>query len=1753
MEQKKQTKFIIGKREIGKIVLCLIIAIMMLTSLKTIATTIIAGSADVIEDEKTIVRTAASVSRGASSNNKVELASLTTELGRYASTTVTKISSELIQVKFNRTGNIYEINVNIGPTFDIPINTRPYLPAGYTPVANTDLETGFVIQDKNGNQYVWVEVPRTSTVYPTAGINVTTFNDATYNNIKSDLKTYTNAYARTDDSDIYYSDEATGLTESEFDEQKKKMLKSIYINGGFYVGRYETGIDYSEGPRTASGDTTQTPVIKQNAYPYMYVDVPQSQTLAESFATTGYITSLMFDMQWNLTMKYLETKGVTQDELVVDSKAWGNYRDNLYNITNASAKYSTDYGDTWSSAPYNKESATIVLLTTGASDTFCKQNIYDLAGNAYEWTLGVFQNSAENIQRGNYYGASSVAFAAAVYGSAGFGTSTYTKGFRVALYKDEIDTTKTPTYIPTGYTHIAGNMDEGYVIADPSGNEYVWVDVPRTAEVYPTAGTNITTFTSTAYDKIEADLHTYTSAYHNANIFSGINYVDEYSGNYDATGMTENEYYNLKNKMLKSIYINGGFYVGRYEAGVTENGSNDVVIKQHTYGFGATCKNAQTISSNFAPEGYIGSLMFGVQWDLVLKYIEKNGTSQTDILNSTGWGNHSDSRYNITNTDAEYNIRDATQNKYLGWVSAPYNKTESFPMLLTTGASIQFAKQNIYDIAGNYYEWTLEYSSDSNNPCTVRSGSGENSGAVMSAALHRALPTTNGNQSFRVCLYKDETNAMRAPTYIPSGYTHIAGDMDSGYVIADASGNEYVWVEVPRTAAVYPTAGLNITNFTDTEYTKIENDLHTYTSVYRQTGYTDTWSSQAATGLSESQYTQQKKKMLKSVYKNGGFYVGRYETGIDYGQTHRTAGGNTTQTAVIKQNAYPYNFVTTSQSQSLASGFATEGYTSSLMFGVQWDLILKYLETKGATQDELLTNSTSWGNYLVTLYNITNTSAKYSSDSAATWASAPYNKETRSAILLTTGASEVFSKQNIYDFAGNSWEWTLERSNNESKPCTPRSCSADSTGIHSACAVHGENTTEELYYHATFRVALYKEETDTRTPTYIPQGYTHIAGNMDEGYVIADPSGNEYVWVEVPRTAEVYPTAGTYITAFTEEAFNKIENDLRTYTNEYRITATAQGATDTWHSEAETGLTETEYNTQKKKMLKSIYVNGGFYVGRYETGIDYSQNPRLASTEPVTQNPVIKQNAYPYNFVTTAQAQELSERFKITGYETNLIFGLQWDLILKYFEKSGAATQSELTTDSTSWGNYMNNLYNITNTRAKYIVRTLSGDGLAIQTEWSQAPYQKNEVGQKAFLTTGASETFEKQNIYDLAGNLWEWTMEHSITTNEPVVSRGGDNGQEGSGSPVCSYSDRTINYLASFITFRVSLFKDEGVELVRSYDASNLDGHGTTGVATTTLKDLSGYHDATIYGNPTFGNGYISLNEGSSTEPQYIDLGPIFDLETVTVNLKFSVSEIGTTMYLMGNWDSAGMGVGINSAGKLYWEVYNENSTAYDVIYSTDTLQTNTIYDVTGIYDGTKIYLYINGTLEGTKVTTNGGNIKNPGDIVNVFIGANPSSDSGDSDGIDYVDRVGKMKLYSASVSEAVDDKLVRNIFTASMILNASTTGNVIWDGSKVVINSSSQNTDTAYQHIKVQKRLSATHVESLGPNLYSTGKYSNVFVKDATFNQIWVLMNGNVADYGVRFDVSSLTNGKSYTLEFDVTSYGTYTATIENIRILE
>ena len=327
---------------------------------------------------------------------------------------------------------------------------------------------------------------------------------------------------------------------------------------------------------------------------------------------------------------------------------------------------------------------------------------------------------------------------------------------------------------------------------------------------------------------------------------------------------------------------------------------------------------------------------------------------------------------------------------------------------------------------------------------------------------------------------------------------------NTGIVMVDSNGNEWVWVEVPAT--VFTSA----TNSTD--YENIKEDLITYASDYREgkkgQGYNwrDEWYAKdgstlvtaSTEGLTESQkllnngcgltyneYNTNYKKMLSSIYTNKGFYIGRYEAGIAssdtdtslarYGRTEITS---SSPKAVSKKDMIPYNNVYCSDAQQLANEMSTGNKTSSLMFGIQWDLVCKFLEVKGnwdtttnTAQYYIKSNSISWGNYNNSTFTINSTKAKkYNSSNKSC---DDITGEKTSSMLLTTGASEYTNKMNIYDFAGNEFEWTLEKTTFTDIPCSYRGGNYRSYGNYGPASFRYGNSTTGSGYYIGLRVSLY--------------------------------------------------------------------------------------------------------------------------------------------------------------------------------------------------------------------------------------------------------------------------------------------------------------------------------------------------------------------------------------------------------------------------------------------------------------------------------------------------------------------------------------------------------------------------------------------------------------------------------------------------------------------------------------------------------
>ena len=350
---------------------------------------------------------------------------------------------------------------------------------------------------------------------------------------------------------------------------------------------------------------------------------------------------------------------------------------------------------------------------------------------------------------------------------------------------------------------------------------------------------------------------------------------------------------------------------------------------------------------------------------------------------------------------------------------------------------------------------------------------------------------------------------------VPENSTVVEADASKGIVIKDKNNNEWVWIEVPKTTVF---TGLTIDTtgtLTEQNYTDIKNKLIAYAGVYRKgdatqnNNWTDEWYAEdgstlvtASTsnlteaqkaltngcGLTYDEYKSAYQKMLKSVYTYGGFWIGRYEAGIE-GTTTETTNARTDSSARItigtspkaisQKDAIPYNYVYCSEAQALAKEMTPNSkYTSSLMFGIQWDLVCKYLEVKGnlATAD-INSNSTSWGNYEdAKIENIT--SGKYAifeRYELGIWTtiSGSYTKSPDYDTLLSTGITNYTKKMNIYDFAGNEFEWTLEKTSDSDLPCACRGGGYVYTGSNVPASNRGYGVTTDGRYHVGIRPTLY--------------------------------------------------------------------------------------------------------------------------------------------------------------------------------------------------------------------------------------------------------------------------------------------------------------------------------------------------------------------------------------------------------------------------------------------------------------------------------------------------------------------------------------------------------------------------------------------------------------------------------------------------------------------------------------------------------
>ena len=325
--------------------------------------------------------------------------------------------------------------------------------------------------------------------------------------------------------------------------------------------------------------------------------------------------------------------------------------------------------------------------------------------------------------------------------------------------------------------------------------------------------------------------------------------------------------------------------------------------------------------------------------------------------------------------------------------------------------------------------------------------------------------------------------------------------------------------------------------------------------------------------------------------------------------------------------------------------------------------------------------------------------------------------------------------------------------------------------------------------------------TGTGTTPYLPNStFSKKEGDLATGLVIKDSNDNEYVWVEVPTTIydnTTYNNNGANKPSNSED-YTNIEACLKVYTADYANSSFSD--------------TNSSFTKQYQAMLKSVYTNGGFWIGRYEAGLEEGKDPRTSYVAiSASDKAVIKPNMYPYNYVTRDEAQTLAQKMNYGDCKGSLIFGIQWDLVLKYIETKNPAQKSNLLTNSTSIGNYYNSSFELK--RGKFAQNgalskwyNFNSDEKSNLVEKSQKKGQSSNSN-AILLTTGATEATNLQNIYDIAGNVHEWTLEFR-STSSPCVYRGGRYYLNGSDYPAKSRSDNGTSSYGDNLGFRVGLWK---------------------------------------------------------------------------------------------------------------------------------------------------------------------------------------------------------------------------------------------------------------------------------------------------------------------------------------------------------
>lgn len=268
-------------------------------------------------------------------------------------------------------------------------------------------------------------------------------------------------------------------------------------------------------------------------------------------------------------------------------------------------------------------------------------------------------------------------------------------------------------------------------------------------------------------------------------------------------------------------------------------------------------------------------------------------------------------------------------------------------------------------------------------------------------------------------LYTDKNGDI---AYIPAGFVLSANEdeqtISSGLVIIGSDGSEFVWIPTTKTSLAIRDFGSYVSwgDSYEDYWDEIELDIY--------------------------------KEMIKSSEKYGGFYMGRYEASF--------GGGDDISNYVpaSRRGAEPWVCFSPEDTVIACQNLYADNESVQAFFpwGINYDTTLQWLiDSECKTEKEVAKDSTSWGNY-------SNDTFSPNADGNA------------------TGVWEEAKANNIYDLAGNNWEWTQERYGSGSYVMRGGGYNlmgGECPGSFYPAALRDPLPGSDRHPNVTFRVALY--------------------------------------------------------------------------------------------------------------------------------------------------------------------------------------------------------------------------------------------------------------------------------------------------------------------------------------------------------------------------------------------------------------------------------------------------------------------------------------------------------------------------------------------------------------------------------------------------------------------------------------------------------------------------------------------------------